>query len=247
MRHVASSRSVPVQFWVVLLCLGVVLSIFYVWNHVPFFPISVVKVETNYDYAEPATIEEIISPDFPAGFWTVDIRTIRAKLQALSWVQSVSIEKIWPKTLKIRLIEKKAIARWGVQGVVSAEGHIFYLSHMLPKTEILLHVLPRLWGPQEDAPLVVHMYDTIAKKLAPYHLTVQSVHLSGSGAWNVVLSDGTELLLGSTQPLNRLDRFLRLQNTLFVNHVAKRVDLRYEHGLAITWAPDENQLMVKED
>jgi cell division protein FtsQ len=94
-----------VQFTILIL---LVASFKFGWNYLQsgeIFPISVVKIEADYAHLSPEELQQTISGDLPASFWTVDIRSLKSRLQAIEWVQSVDIQKIWPETLKIRVNE----------------------------------------------------------------------------------------------------------------------------------------------
>lgn len=216
------------------------------------FPIAVVKVEADYAHLSPQELEKAISGDLPASFWTVDIRSLKNRLKAIAWVQSVSIEKVWPETLKIRVNEKKVLARWGNKGLISDKKEIFYPAHMSLDTE-KFNDLPKLYGPSGREQVVLSHYDTMSNMLQSKHLSLKTLLLSDSSAWVLRLENGTLLLLGIDEPLKRLSRFLRSYDTIFnseaeewqnsdqklgkpVNQrVARRVDLRYPHGMAVAW------------
>lgn len=222
----------------------VVASFKFGWNYLQsggIFPISVVKVEADYTHLSQDELKQTISTDLPASFWTVDIRSLRSRLQAITWVQSVDIQKIWPETLKIRVNEKKVMARWGKNGLLSKQDEIFYPdSKNLPSNS---EQLPILYGPAEQVKNVVQQYNVMQKLLNSKDLTIKMLYLSRSGAWTIRLTNGTMLLVGKDYPLERLKRFLKAYDSIFLKNevedgqirFARRVDLRYPHGMAISW------------
>lgn len=231
-------RGIQLTSWIlfaILLSVGFKLS----WNHLQhgdFFPISVVKIEGNCQHLSQETVEQAISTDFPASFWTIDISALKAKLQTLAWVQSVNIEKIWPETLKIQINEKKVFARWNNNGFISDKGEIFY-----PKTSSTtsqqddLQKLPLLQGLDTQTHTLTKMYAVMTPMLKTKGLTLQTLSISTGGAWTLLLSNGTLLFLGKQAPLKRLTRFLRVYDRIFLNQQVKSVDLRYSHGMAVSW------------
>src|SRR3990167_3485434 len=97
------------------------------------FPIAVVKVEAEYHYLSPKELPQAISrvifgdasSNDSASFLTVDTRSLKSQLQDIAWIQSVDVQKIWPETLKIRINEKKVMAQWGKEGLLSDKEEIF--------------------------------------------------------------------------------------------------------------------------
>lgn len=233
------------------------------WDYVQnggVLPISVIKVEADYTHLSPKTLQQVISNDLPANFWTIDVRALKAHIQAIAWVQSVDIEKIWPETLKIRVNEKKVLARWGSPdttnaapvALVSDKNEIFYpnadfLPLELTDTTISDATLPILYAPDEQVKTILMQYHMMGELLKKYDLSIKMLLLSDSHAWMLRLNNDTLLLLGREQPMQRLMRFLQVYPTIFVKtdeshheylRKARRVDLRYPHGMAISWATE---------
>jgi cell division protein FtsQ len=219
-------------------------SVKFGWNYLQsggIFPISVVKVEADYTHLSQEELQAAISSDLPASFWTVDILSLENRLQAIAWVESVDIQKVWPETLKVRVNEKKLLARWGKDGLLSDKEEIFYPeSQNLPNG---FDQFPILYGPTEQVKNVVKQYNILQEMLSNKGMTIKMLYMSQSGAWSIRLTNGTMLLLGRDEPVKRLARFLHAYDSIFMNqpddgqiHFARRVDLRYPHGMAISWA-----------
>ncbi len=228
-----------------------VASVKFGWNYLQsggIFPISVVKVEADYTHLSPEELEQTISNDLPASFWTVNVRSLKSRLQAITWVQSVDIQKIWPETLKIRVNEKKVMAKWGKNGLLSDKQEIFYPNFERKEQEStsIKKGLPTLYGPASQVNTIVQQYNSMSKMLWQEKMTIKTLYMSRSGAWFIQLTNGTMLLLGRETPLERLARFLGAYDSIFLNNdavdqeirFARRVDLRYPHGMAISWATE---------
>lgn len=231
-------RGIQLTSWILLallLSVGFKLSLDHL-QHGDFFPISVVKIEGNCQHLSQETVEQAISADFPASFWTIDVSALKTKLQTMAWVQSVNIEKIWPETLKIQINEKKVFARWNRNGFISDKGEIFYpeTSSITSQQESLQN-LPQLQGLDTQTQTLMKMYSLMNPMLKTKELTLKTLSVSAGGAWTLLLSNGTLLLLGKQAPLKRLTRFLRVYDRVFLNQQAKSVDLRYPHGMAVSW------------
>lgn len=244
----ALKRSIQLAI-LVLLAVGLKTGWDYVHNG-GISPISVIKVEANYGHLSPEILQKSISRDLPASFWTVDVRALKARLEAMAWVQSVDIEKVWPETLKIRISEKQVLARWGEKGLLTNKEAIFY-----PETAVLseYETMPVLYGPENQIKTVIQQYQIMTQMLKKKQLAIGMLLMNESGAWFVRLTDGTLLLIGREDPLKRLARFLRSYDAVFITEqsveqpkVARRVDLRYPHGMAISWGNVMNPVTDQE-
>lgn len=239
-----------VQFAILVL---LAISVKFGWDYLQrggIFPISVVRVEADYVHLSPEELQQAISNDLPASFWTVNVRSLKSRLQAIEWVQSVDIQKVWPETLKIRVNEKKVMAQWGKDGFLSDKEEIFYpekkVSTVGSINAINAKSLPMLYGPASQVKTIVIKYYLMKKMLVPKKMAIKTLYMSRSGAWFVSLTNGTVLLLGREKPLERLGRFLRAYESIFLTNdstdgqvrFARRVDLRYPHGMAISWATE---------
>jgi cell division protein FtsQ len=137
------------------------------------------------------------------------------------------------------------MAQWGKNGLLSDKEEIFYPEKNA--STVNTKNLPLLYGPTGQVKTVVEQYSAMEKMLASKKMTIKMLMMSQSGAWFVRLTTGTVLLLGREHPLERLTRFLRAYEAVFMGnesaedglvHFARRVDLRYPHGMAISWATE---------
>src|SRR3990167_9351838 len=77
------------------------------------FPINTVKITANYRHISRHQLEDVLSEVLAKNsFFTFPVRQLRGKLQSLPWVKLISIERIWPDTLKIHLVENNPVAIW---------------------------------------------------------------------------------------------------------------------------------------
>ncbi|HEY2629964.1 MAG TPA: cell division protein FtsQ/DivIB, partial [Usitatibacter sp.] len=94
--------------------------------------------------------------------------------------------------------------------------------------------LPRFVGVPAGALRMAAEYPGIVAALAPVGNSVQELHLSPRGAWQVVLDNGMLLELGRGDIAPRLAQFAATWPRLAAEGVeTKHVDLRYANGLAV--------------
>lgn len=159
--------------------------------------------------------QSILALGEPGTFMTQDVNIIQTQIeQRLPWIKQVSVRKQWPDELKIHLVEYVPIARWNDQHMVDAEGNTF----SVPPDRTSKQVLPMLYGPEGSANEVLQGYREMGQMLAKDRFTLKEA------------------------AMKRLARFVELYPVLQqqAQTDGKRisyVDLRYDSGAAVGWAP----------
>lgn len=179
-----------------------------------------------------AQLQAAIRPLAQRGFFAVDLPAVQRAVRQVAWVESAEVRKQWPDVLEIRIREYRPVARWGQGRVLSERGHLFPAGTLrLPPD------LPLLDGPEARVPEVVGLYNAARNQLA-HAGGVRGVAIDRRGSWTVTLRDGTEIVLGRSDPQARLDRFASFLPQLQAQDPQRRlarVDLRYTNGFALTW------------
>ena len=158
--------------------------------------------------------------------------------QRLPWIKQVSVRKQWPDELKIHLVEYVPIARWNDQHMVDAEGNTF----SVPPDRTSKQVLPMLYGPEGSANEVLQGYREMGQMLAKDRFTLKEAAMTARRSWQLTLNNDIKLNLGRGDTMKRLARFVELYPVLQqqAQTDGKRisyVDLRYDSGAAVGWAP----------
>ena len=87
-------------------------------------PVRVVKVEGELAKAEAAQIRRRIGQVLEARLLTMDVATLRQRVKDLSWPGEVSIRKVWPDTIVVRVERRTVVATWSDAGYVTSSGDI---------------------------------------------------------------------------------------------------------------------------
>jgi cell division protein FtsQ len=156
-------------------------------------------------------------------------------------VREARVERRWPDTLVVSLVEHVPLARWNDNALVNEAGDVFVAA---ADTR-----LPRLIGPEDSSDEVVAAYRRHQAALAPLGMTIRELRLSPRRAWRMQLENGMQLALGREQTDARLARFVALYPRLFgaqpsasetaaqavapVAAAPLTVDLRYPDGFAV--------------
>lgn len=195
-------------------------------------PLRAVQIDGEFRKLSKAQLQSAISSVVRGGFFTVNVEAVRRAAESLPWVESATVRRVWPDTLQLHVVEQRAAARWGEDGVLNMRGQLFK-----PEAATIPPKLPRLNGPQELRRRVMENYIAMTAALAPIGRRVQALALDKRRAWVVTLDSGVELKLGRDDALKRLERFVRVYPTLFAAREAelRTVDLRYSNGFAVRW------------
>lgn len=197
-------------------------------------PLRVIEVSGEFKHLQRGEIEDAVAAAIDGGFFDVDMRAVRAAVQQMAWVDSVSVRRIWPDTLHIAVTEQLPLARWGESALVNLRGEVFH-----PQTLASVSGLPRLHGPDGSAPRVVTFYSGLLAALGVDAPQVVSVELDSRRDWWIGFADGLRLSLGQHELVRRIADFRRIYPRLAGDPTRRpqRVDMRYEHGFAVEWMP----------
>lgn len=231
----AAVRLVAWILAVVLVTLPIV-AVLNGWIAAERWPMHRLQVTGEFQQVPDAAIREAVLPHVGGGFFAVRLSDVRSAVAALPWVKEVEVRKRWPDLLEVAIVEHRAFARWGGDRLLSDRGELFEVDPGLMPTG-----LPELVGPDTQVGEVVALYQQSIERFRPTGVRVRGVSLSARGGWDIVLADGTEVVLGRNDPERRLARFARLLPQLRAGEerTLVRADLRYTNGFALVWAEPE--------
>lgn len=199
-------------------------------------PVRTLEFEGTFQRVTPLAIEAAVAPELAAGFLSLDLEAVRARVLALDWVDRVEVARSWPGRLVVRVTEHQAAARWRETGLLNVRGELFTDSaqHALPE-------LPALAGPPGTEQEVAALYLAVRGRLAAAHLSLESLTLDERGAWEFVLAGGQQIRLGRREVDERLERFFAVVPYALADEFARveYVDLRYTNGFAVGWTEAE--------
>ncbi|MBP6917905.1 MAG: cell division protein FtsQ/DivIB [Legionellaceae bacterium] len=200
------------------------------------FPISTFKIEASYQHITRKTLEGILEKYTHKGFFSISVRDLRTELADLYWTDTVDVARIWPDTLKIKVIEKRPVAIWN-HVLMTADGLLFDLSPAEWQKEANAEHLPELNGPKNQQLDVLQMFQKLSKLSETFGLHANSLALRDNRAWELGLTNGVLLRLGKQDVESRLQRFCLSYSVVFGDKLEQLavVDLRYVHGMAAQW------------
>jgi len=171
---------------------------------------------------------------------SADLSTVHQSVQAIPWVRSVTVRRIWPNRLLVRIEEHRAVATWSSGYLVNHVGEIF--PGLAADHEDDCQLIP-LRGPQGSERLVLDRARQLSQWIAPLHRPLQALTLSDQYAWTAELTGSITLELGrdslATPLEERVRMFVKTQPWLerqitggSGRPALVRADLRYATGYA---------------
>jgi cell division protein FtsQ len=195
-------------------------------------PVRVISMDGSFQRVSPGQIEKAVAPYAHAGFMSADLDGIQRAVEALPWVEHARIQRRWPNSLHVTVIEQTAAARWGESGLLNTRGELFVKTAAHVPAE-----LPRLSGPDGTESQVAQRYMSAQGRMLEAGMRVAALRLDERGAWEMDLDSGVTVRLGRREVDERIDRFIRTASQVIahrLNEIAY-VDMRYSNGFAIGW------------
>jgi cell division protein FtsQ len=202
-------------------------------------PLSKLVVTGERHYTRNDDIRQsIMSLGAPGTFMTQDVNIIQQQIERLPWIKQASVRKQWPDELKIHLVEYVPMARWNDQHMVDAAGNSF----SVPAPRTRNQTLPKLFGPEGSEKEVLTGYRDMSEVLAKARFTLKEAAMTARRSWVLTLNNDIKLNLGRGDTMKRLNRFVELypvlqQQAQTDGKIISTVDLRYDSGAAVGWAP----------
>ena len=199
-------------------------------------PLSRLVIAGERKFTTDDDVRRAILSMGPLGsFITQDVHSIQQQLQMMPWISHASVRKEWPDIVHLDIAEYVPVARWNDMQLVDGKGKSFNA----PIERMADSKLPLLYGPEGSEKEVLDAWHSMEKLMQDngFHLTMLA--LSPRHSWQVGLEGDIRLELGRDNRMARLKRFIDLY-PLLQQQPDKRisyVDLRYDSGLAVGWAP----------
>lgn len=200
------------------------------------WPIEWLEVSGSLQRTSASQVRAAAAPHAGSGFFAAELDQVRKAVEALPWVATAKVGRIWPDTLTIELTEHQPLARWNESELVSGLSEQGGVVLSIEGNEDI-QGLVRLYGPKGYHDEVLKAWLMMRLELANVGLHIEAVSLDQRGSWMVRLTNGTELLLGREHRSERLARFVAVHQHFNAQpRRAVMVDMRYANGMAVEWA-----------
>jgi cell division protein FtsQ len=160
---------------------------------------------------------------------------IKAELEAMPWIRSASVERLFPDTLSIRLVERQPFALWQSKGklaLIDRDGVVTTAERLERWAS-----LPMVVG-EDAASHAAEIVDVLATEPELAKRVSAAVRVGGR-RWNLKMDNGIEIQLPEQNPgaaWAQLAKLERLNNLLARN--VETVDLRLPDRLVVRTVPE---------
>lgn len=201
-------------------------------------PVRKLNIEGRFQRVTELEILSAAQPALDQNFLTLDLADIRQRIAEIDWVDSVTLQRVWPDTLKISYTEHQAAASWGQGALLNTRGELF--------AEDVRHEyreLPKLDGPDGSHRRVAAFYLRVKDRLSKSNLTLESIEMDQRGSFAIKLVGGLSVLVGRDDIDGRVERFFSVAVPSLLGDMdrASRIDLRYPNGFAVEWNEPANE------
>jgi cell division protein FtsQ len=195
-------------------------------------PIRVISMDGSFQRVSPGQVEKAVAPFTQSGFMSADLDSIQRAVEAVPWVDHARVQRRWPNSLHVTVVEETAAARWDESGLLNTRGQLFVREAAHVPAE-----LPRLSGPEGTENQVVQRYMAAQGRMLEAGMRIAALRLDERGAWEMDLDSGVTVRLGRREVDERLDRFIRTASQVIAHRLndITYVDMRYSNGFAIGW------------
>lgn len=199
------------------------------------FPLRAVRFDGDLGHVREQDLQRVVSAELRGGLLLVDVARLRRAVEALPWVASASVRRVWPDALRITVTEQVPVARWNEAGLLNGDAEVF-------RPESLPDELPLLGGPAGSEREVLTAYRWLSTRLAGIRQRVTAVTLDARRAWTLELAGGTSLVLGREDMEARVERLIDTWSRLdMAGRKPRVIDLRYPNGFAVRWQAQETE------
>jgi len=195
-------------------------------------PVRSIVIDGPFQRVAAVEVQQVALGSLQGGFVSADLDQLRKSVEALAWVDRARVQRLWPDSVRVEIVEQQPAARWGEDGLLNTRGELFAsgVRHVPPE-------LPRLDGPPGTEWQVAQRYLAIQGRLVEQGLRIAALRLDARGAWELDLSNGVTVRLGRRQVDERMDRFVEIGAQVIAGRAADihYVDMRYSNGFSIGW------------
>jgi cell division protein FtsQ len=195
-------------------------------------PVGSVRVVGEFSKVSSKALRARVMQAISGGFFGVDVDAVRAAALELPFVREVTVRRVWPDSIHIAVVERRAFARWNGDALMESDGNVFRPRHRQGHAE-----LPLLQGPEGTHRQVFDTYASLAADVVGFAGGLRRVSLSERGAWELEFASGLTLVPDSPLDVDTLMRTVSLLPRLLGDELAEvaRIDLRYPNGFAVRW------------
>lgn len=202
-----------------------------------------VSISGSIDAVDREALMAVVRTYSAGGFLRLKMDELESALEKLTWVHHASVQRYWPDTLSVNVIQHNPIARWGDKGLMNAYGDLFF-----PHSIDAYQTLPMLHGDEVRAKELAQTFESSMQQLKLLGLKLRGLFEDERQSKHLVLSNGLVISIGDGNVSDKINRFATAYKQYLAENLneVKKIDLRYTNGLAVEWkSPQFAQNMVE--
>jgi len=194
-------------------------------------PIRTIQLSGTFENLDKLEVETLLNQYIGQGFFSLDIYQLQKSLYAKAWTDSVSVRRVWPDKLRVGIKEKKPVARWDEQHLLSDSAKV-YRADTGPFNQ-----LPVVHAVNHQPAWVLAQFYRLDARFNSVDERLLALHVDSRGALNVELINGLQIKMGRGNIDHKIDRLVSIyqQQILPRREQIQRLDLRYSNGFAVAW------------
>jgi cell division protein FtsQ len=153
----------------------------------------------------------------------IDLANIQTKLSKMQWIESVTVERLFPSTLSIRILERVPVAIWQNQGkmsLIDTNGEMINVTNIENFADLIIIV-------GDEAPSHANIVFEIINKYPDIAQRVSSLIFVSKRRWNVRLFNDIEIKLPEQEAEQAWAEIAKMQkDTLILDSDVSLIDLR---------------------
>lgn len=189
---------------------------------------------TGLSPAQYQALKSTMGEQASGNYFIADIQSMRNIALSLSWIDEVSLVRDWQRGIVITALPKKAVAKFGTERLVDAEGQVFVPVESMAADE---QQLVTLQGNKGQAPVIMQQMQQVNQWFAPLDIKVVDIILTPRMTWLIRFDDGLRVIVDNENTAQKLLNLSQLLGNQLNQQRDKiqAVDLRYKNGFTITW------------
>jgi cell division protein FtsQ len=194
-------------------------------------PIRSIQLAGSFEYLNQRGVEATLAAYIGQGFFSLDIREMQRNLNARPWTESVSIRRIWPDRLRVTISEKKPVARWDDDHLLSASARVY------PADTADFGHLPLVHAHGHEPGWALEQFRRLQARFDSVDERLVALRVDTRGAVDVELIGGLQVKLGRYDIERKINRLAGIyaEQILPRREQILRLDLRYSNGFAVAW------------
>ena len=161
-------------------------------------------------------------------FLFVNFSEMEKSLEALSWLDTVRVNRVWPRKIKLQIEKNSLIARWNNEAYLSSNGDLIYMDEVP-------HNLPTLRSNGLSARESLEHFRLFQQYAKREGLDMMELAEEDFGDWRITFKPGWHLLLRSDSLEEKMESFLEVYSRTLKQKEATliSVDGRYDSSYAV--------------